>query len=156
MLFTLYSAGPWSPLARSREISPAGLHVTGSAERIAVKENMRRSEKGGKPYLGPNLLFLRGHGFNSSAAPPPGSRLPALSLRILPAAPFRPTHASHTRHPNPQHRAHTVRHQRTRVPRIPTYRLHHDELKSPIREFKQLAPQSCRIAFIRARRPAVG
>jgi hypothetical protein len=50
-------------------------------------------------------------------------------------------HPRSSRHPNPPHRTHEIIHQRIRLHGIPTCCVHRQELKPPIHEFKQLAPQ---------------
>ncbi len=64
--------------------------------------------------------MLRGHGFNSSAAPPGGHQ------------------ACNARHPNSQHWAHEIIYQRKRFHGFPACCNDRQELKSPLREFKHL------------------
>ena len=70
--------------------------------------------------------------------------LPAI-LRSLPSACWPlPRRA---RHPNPQHRANEILNQRIRFHGRPTCCIDREELKSPIHEFKHLAPKRCPVPF---------
>src|SRR5574337_428274 len=42
---------------------------------LHTSDSFQLPENGTGHQLGPDLVILRGHGFNSSPAPPPGSRL---------------------------------------------------------------------------------
>ncbi len=79
--------------APSRELR----FVTGRAGTADPLRPWRHHRKGTGHYLGPNLVMLRGHAFNSSAAPPLGSRLsasgflsPALCLQARLLSPLSP------------------------------------------------------------------